>query len=222
MQIPSSTRILPGRSILRTLFASAMVLPMVGMLGFTATAASASTKASPSTSATSRSKAMSAFTSCLASHGVKLPAGRHGFSHGGFSQGTPPAGGFGGTTPGTPPAGGSGGGFGGGRFGGGFASGNSKTAKAFRACQSKLPKGGFLGGNGAPTFKPTAAQQAALTKFDQCMSTQGVKVATNSSFTVIRSLMTADPAAAKACQSDLSAVFARPGGPPAPGTTPST
>jgi hypothetical protein len=213
------------RPLARWLLAGATVLTTAGLFGATATAASAATKASPSASAKSRAKALSAFTSCLAKHGVKLPSHTHGSFGGGFTHGSAPAGGF------------TGGGFGGGGFGGGgrppggfgaggggFTSGNSKYAKAFRACQSKLPKGGFFGfgGHGVPNFQPTAAQQAALTKFDECMAAQGVKVATNSSISVIHSLMTADPTAARACESDLSGVFGRPRPAPTTGTTAST
>ncbi len=161
-------------------------------------------------------KALKSYETCLAKHGVKLPkrsgTGRFGGSGTppSFSGGTPPAGGFTGQRPS------------GGFFGGG-SGGNSKFAKAAKACRSKLPKGvgGFpFGGGRGGTFNPTPAQKAALTKFEQCMSAHGVQIASNATFQTIRSLMQADPTAARACQSDLSGVFGRPGG--TPGSPPTT
>jgi len=141
---------------------------------------------------------ISAFRTCLSQHGVILKARRVG----------PFPGGPGGGPVGTPPNGG---------FRGGFvANPNSKQAKAFAACRSKLPAGGFGGGFGAGgSFKPTAAQQQALTNFEQCMSTHGVKIASGATFQTIRSLMQADPTAANACRTDLQGVFGPPRGPSA-------
>jgi hypothetical protein len=149
---------------------------------------------SPKTSAPN----ISAFRTCLSQHGVTLNkrplGGFPGGSGGAGPVGTPPTGG--GRPPGT-------------GFAGGFAGGRgSKYAKAFAACRSKLPAGfagGFAGGSGQ--FKPTPAQQQALTNFEQCMSTHGVKIAAGSTFQTIRALMQADPSAANACRSDLQGVL---------------
>ena len=161
-------------------------------------AATATTRAAP--------PGATALRNCLAQHGVTLKARPFGGAPPGASGrgGPPPAGGLGG-----PPSG---------RSGGGQFPKNSKFAKAFAACRSKFPGAGFVGQR---PFKPTAAQQAALSTFEQCLATHGVKVAPNASFQTIRSLMQADPAAAKACQSDLKGVFGPPrgSGPGAPGGT---
>lgn len=178
--------------------------------------------AAKKSSAQSASKAIKAYTSCLAKHGVKLPK-RTGHRRPSGSGGFPAFGGGGtnssGSATGAPPSGGfPGGGF----FRSGTGGSNSKYAKAAAACKSKLPKGGFggFGGNGG-NFKPTATQQAALTKFEQCMSAHGVQIASNASFATITSLLSADPSAASACRSDLSGAFGRRGGAPT-GSPPSS
>lgn len=190
----------------------------LGLTAFSASSAFAAKKSS-SPSASSIQKALKAYQTCLAKHGVKLPkrSGARTGGPGGFGGFSPGSGGTGDTTPGGPPPGG---GFPGARQR--FAS-NSKFAKAAAACKSKLPKGfGQFGrGNGRP-FTPTPAQQAALTKFEQCMAAHGVKIASNASFQTIRSLIQADPSAANACRSDLNGVFGRPPGAPGGSTSTTT
>ncbi len=192
---------------LRSVVAALAGLALVGGLTV-AMAAGPAAAASSSGGASSSKPNISAFRTCLSQHGVTLKARPAGGFPGGGPGGAPPAGGS------TPTSGG---------FHGGFAGApNSKQAKAFAACRSKLPAGGFGGRFGGGQFQPTAAQQQALTAFEQCMSTHGVKIAAGSSFQTIRSLMQADPTAAKACQSDLQGAFGRPGGspnPPSSGTT---
>ncbi len=188
----------PVSVLLRLVAAALSGLVVVG--GLTLVLASGPAAAASSSSSSSSKSGFSAFRTCLSQHGVTLKARPSGSAQGGAfggSGGTPPTGG-------TPPAGG---------FRGGFAGGgNSKQAKAFAACRSKLPAGGFGGGPGGGTFKPTAAQQQALTNFEQCMSTHGVKIAAGSTFQTIRSLMQADPSAASACRSDLNGAFGPPRG----------
>jgi hypothetical protein len=129
--------------------------------------------ASASTSKSGASR--TAFTACLKQHGVTVPAGRGGF---GFRRnGT--------TTTGAPPAGGvpgGGGGFAGGAGGvagggGGFAGGNSKFAKAFQACRSKLGSSGFgrgrfAPGSGARRFTPHFSA-TALKSYVSCIRKNG-------------------------------------------------
>jgi len=182
-------------------------LLFVVALATTASAASSSGPAKPSSSG------FKAFQTCLSQHGVKQRSG--GFGGGGF--GGPPRPSSSNAT--GPPSGGG--------FSGGGSSANSKSAKAFAACRSKLPKGGHFGGGSAGgSFKPTAAQQQALTTYESCMAAHGVKISSTANFQTIRALAQADPSAAKACQSDLQSIF--PGGghgggnPPSPsGATPS-
>jgi hypothetical protein len=202
--------------IRRAVVVIATVLTSIFSVALLATPASA---ASSSTgSGTSKSgQGAKAFETCLAQHGVKF-SGVHRPGGSGSFPGAHPGGS--GSFPGGAGGGGS---FPGGRPGGAGAAGggktNSKSAKAFAACRSKLPAGGFAGGG---TFKPTAAQQQALTAFEQCMSTHGVKIASTATFQTIRSLEQADPAAAKACQSDLQGAFGPRGGAPGASSPPPT
>lgn len=188
-----------------------------------ASKSSSKSKSSGAKSSSTVRKAMAKFQKCLSSHGVKLPSFAGGGQHFHHSATSSSGGtfGHGGTFPhaGTAvPAGGGPGPQGGGGFGG-FGGSTSKTSKAFSACKGDLPKGaGFgFGGPGGQhgTFKPTPTQQAALTKFDQCMTSHGVKIASNSTFETIRKLEQADPAAkaaAQTCSSDLQGVFGPHGG----------
>jgi hypothetical protein len=172
-----------------------------GVIG--ASAASAASQSSPPSRA-SIQKAFKAYETCLAKHGVKLPKRtfRRPSSTGGSTSNPPPTSGTG-----APPAG---------RFPGfRIQSSTPKVKKALNACKGKLPKNlGPFGRNGGRPVAPTPAQQAALTKFEQCMAAHGVKIASNASFQTIRSLMQADPSAANACRSDLNGAFGRPPGRP--------
>jgi hypothetical protein len=112
--------------------------------------------------------ARAAYTSCLKSHGVSLDGGKGGFgskARKGFKGGKP-SGGFPGSGSGAP-SGGIAGGSGApksasGGFPGGAGFGNSKFAKAMKACESKLPAsergklgaGGFGGKRPSGRFKP--------------------------------------------------------------------
>lgn len=140
-------------------------------------------------------KSIAAFQKCLSKHGVKLPThstGGHGF---------PPSGGAAGGT------------FPHGSFAGGTA--NSASSKAFAACAKLAPSGfgGHFAGGPGGSFKPSAAEQQALTTYEQCMAGHGVSIAAGSTFQTIQSLIKEDPSAAtanKACASDLKAGFSRP------------
>ena len=142
------------------------------------TNASATTTKSGSGGSTSRT----AFTACLKQHGVTLPARRSG---GGFGTGT--------GTNAAPPTGTTshrrlpgGGFFGGGAAGGGFAGRNSKFAKAFKACGSKLgsagagyfgrgrfPGGGGFAGGGSPRAGRAHFATTALKAFVTCVRKNG-------------------------------------------------
>ncbi len=130
--------------------AVAMLVAVTAALGVAACGSSNNTsKKTTSTNAsatTTTGASRAAFTACLKQHGVTLPKGRTGgFGPGGFGSGT--------GTNAAPPTGTTshrrfpgGGFFGGGAAGRGFAGGNSKFAKALRACGSKLGSGaGFFG-----------------------------------------------------------------------------
>lgn len=128
--------------ILTALIASAAIAACGGSSNSGKTTTS---KNAASTSTSKSGASRTAFTACLKQHGVTVPAGRGGFGFRGN-----------GTTPGgAPPTGAGGGGFAGGGFaggggGGGFAGGNSKFAKAFQACRSKLGSSGFARGRSTP------------------------------------------------------------------------
>jgi hypothetical protein len=99
-----------------------------------------------------------AFNTCLAQHGVKLP-------------GRPPGGGGGGGGNGQPPAGGPGGG-----GGGGFANLTAAQRAAFTACRSKLPAGGRPGGG-------NRANNPAFAKYNTCLKQHGVTLGGSNSQT---------------------------------------
>ena len=143
--------------------------------------------AASTTTTTPRTKALNAYRSCMKKHGVTLPTfnrppGGFGAGGGGGAGGSA-TGGSGGLTP--PSTGGSGsagsnssGGTGnGGRGFGNFVPRNlpkgvtlKKYQAAQKACQSKLPKGGFgFGARNTPQF------QAYLS----CLRDHGVTVPTN-------------------------------------------
>ena len=196
----------------------------LALLFMAVTFASGPAGAATTKSSSASSRSLSAYRSCLAKHGVKLPTTAFtrgsgaSFPHSGsFPGGSfPHSGSFpGGSFPhsGSFPGGGS---FPGSRF-----ATNSKTAKAFADCASKAPKGfrpfGGAGGSGTPT----AAQTAALKNYDVCMADHGVQIAATATYQTIRSLIASDPAAATAntsCQSDLQGAF----GPPARSSTSTT
>jgi hypothetical protein len=209
-----------GTSLLAVGLVGVLGLATVALAGTPAGAASkkSTTKATTKTTTKSSKTAKTseaAFEKCLSQHGVKLPSRPRTSGSGG--GGFPGGGGFGGE---------GGGGFGGGAPGGGGFGGaspatNSKFAKAFSACRSKLPAGGAFRRPAGGTFTPTPAQQQALTTYESCMNTHGVQIASNATFQTIRSLIASDPtaaAASKDCASDLQGVFR----PPDPPTTTST
>ncbi len=176
--------------------AAVMLVSLAAGLGVAACGSSSNTASSKNASSTSSSKSAStgraAFEACLKQHGVTLPSGRAG---GGFAGGTrtgttgnftPPTGTTGHFTPRTgtsgnftPPNGGAPG-AGGARF---FGAGNSKSAKAFKACASKLGKSGFAGGFGRGRYRggtpPTGAtgtthfSDATLKSFVACVRRNG-------------------------------------------------
>src|SRR5579875_2503407 len=132
--------------LITTLLASIAIAACGGSSGSSNTTTSQNA-ASTSTAQGRGSATRTALVSCLKQHGVNLPAGRGGFGFRGPR-----------TTP-SAAAGGPGGRAGGYPGGGGFAAGNSKFAKAIRACRSKLPAssfgpGRFGGGTGTHRFTP--------------------------------------------------------------------
>ena len=184
--------------------------------GLTAVALAALAMATPAfaastTTTTPRSKALSAYRSCMKAHGVNLPArtrpagGGSGATFGGSGAAGGSGGGGAGGNPGDNP-GGSGGG--GGRSGGGFVPRNlpkgvslKKYQAAQKACASKLPAGGFgFGARNTPQF------QAYLS----CLRDHGVKVPANGS---LRSLNRNDPAFQAANQTCGVLLPSRPGAP---------
>jgi hypothetical protein len=148
-------------------------------IALTALAMATPAFAASTTTTTPRSKALSAYRSCMKAHGVNLPNRRPpGGGSGGTFGGGGAAGGNGGNGgSGAGDGGGGGGGFGGGRSGGGFVPRNlpkgvslKKYQAAQKACASKLPAGGFgFGGRNTPQF------QAYLS----CLRDHGVKVPAN-------------------------------------------
>ena len=143
---------------------------------------SASSKNTAATTTTGKGSGRSAFIACLRQHGVTLPRGRGRFGarSGTSTTGPPPAaapgGGFNGTPPaGAPPTGGGGEFFGRGNPRG-FLAGNSKLAKAFRACGSKLGAGRFgpgrFGGPGGAHARP-GFSAAALKSYVACVRRNG-------------------------------------------------
>jgi hypothetical protein len=194
------------------------------------------TTTNSSTSATG-SAARSAFTTCLKQHGVTAGSGfRGGF--GGRRNGTGtgtipkitangttttggsagPGGGFPGGGSGAP-NGAPGGGLPGG--GAGFAGGNSKFAKAFQACRSKLGSSGFgagrfRGGPGTGNARPRFST-TALKSYVSCIRKNGYaampepKASTSGSFFPASVEKNAKfQAANKKCESILLKAFRRP------------
>lgn len=161
---PSSSGAAPrrrGRSLPSIAGAGAIatLALVVGLFGGGMSAASA---------ATSPANALKAYQKCLASHGVKsLPRGAGGFG-GGFRRGN------GGGRGGQPPSGSAASGSGAQRSAPKLT---SKQKKAMKACQSKLPTGGFRGGNGA-----NGPGGAAFTAYLTCLTQHGVTVPTNGGF----------------------------------------
>lgn len=201
--------------------------------------------AATSTSTSGASASRTAFTACLKQHGVSLPSGRGRFGFRGTS--TTPSGtstnGITITTPGGAGSGGAppngaggfpGGGGGAGPNGAGFAGGNSKFAKAFQACRSKLPAGSFGqghfgqgrfgGGTGTRRFTPHFST-AILKSYVACIRKNGYasmpepKASSNGSFfpASVRSNAQFKTANAK-CQSILFRAF-RGTAPGPPNTT---
>jgi|SRR5579863_6573082 len=175
-----------------------------GNSGGSSKAASSKNAASTTATKSGASARRTAFTTCLKQHGVTLPNRAGG---GFFRRGTSTTGGTsttaggtstngihltqpsgsgseGGVPDGGPPSGQGGAagpiGAGGGRGfpGGGFARGNSKFAKAFQACRSKLPAGSFgpgrfgQGGTGTRHFAPRFST-AALKSYVACVRKNG-------------------------------------------------
>jgi hypothetical protein len=202
-------------------------------------ASATTTNASTSTTASART----AFTTCLKQHGVTAGNGLRG-GFGGRRNGTgtgtipkitangtsttqggagAPGAGFPGAGSGAPSGAANGdGGFPGGG-GAGFAGGNSKFAKAFQACRSKLGsaglgagrfQGGPGGGNARPHFSTTA-----LKSYVSCIRKNGYaampepKASSGGSFFPASVEKNAKfQAANKKCQSILLKAFRRPAG----------
>jgi len=187
-----------ARSALRHPIRPVVILGMIGAsLALSACGSGSATNTTTTVPSTSGSSSgTTAFTTCLAQHGVKLPSGA-GFSSppSGASSGAPPAGASG------PPAGASGPPAG----AGGFAS-NPKFRTALQAC-AKYQTGGAGG------FKRPSS--TAFAAYRNCMKLHGVTLATGSSATTQSTLNTSSAsykAAASACKSLL----------PAGGTSPTT
>jgi hypothetical protein len=171
-----------GAAVMLVSLAAALAVAACGSSSNSAT----STNASSTTSSKSASSARTAFEACLKQHGVTIPKrGSNGFpggAAGGAAGGTPPTGTTGNFTP---PNGGSGYGTppGGGAPGGGFAAaGNSKFAKAMKACRSKLGKsaGGFGAAGGSRRGTPPSGSagrahfsDATLKSFVVCVRKNG-------------------------------------------------
>jgi hypothetical protein len=137
--------------------------------------------------------AFTAYTACLAQHGVTVPS----FSAGARPSGTfsRPPGGFS-RAPGAsrPPGASRGPGGGGGGFGG-FGSPNPSTSAARAACASLLPAGAVAGNR---TISATT-----FAAFKSCMSDNGVTITSTNPQTAMQGLDRADAktaAALKVCQ----------------------
>jgi hypothetical protein len=134
--------------------------------------------------------AFTAYTACLAQHGVTVPS----FSAGARPSGTfsRPPGGFS-RSPGA--SRGPGGGGGGGGFGG-LGSPDPSTSAARAACASLLPAGAF--GPGTRTISATT-----FAAFKSCMSDNGVTITSTNPQTAVQGLNRSDAktaAALKVCQ----------------------
>jgi hypothetical protein len=132
--------------------------------------------------------AFTAYTACLAQHGVTVPSfSARARPSGSFSR---PAGGFS-----RPPGASRGPGGGGGGFGG-FGSPNPSTSAARAACASLLPAGAF--GPGTRTISATT-----FAAFKSCMSDNGVTITSTNPQTAMQGLNRSDAktaAALKVCQ----------------------
>jgi len=131
--------------------------------------------------------AFTAYTACLAQHGVTVPS----FSAGARPSGTfsRPPGGFS-RSPGASRGPGGGGGF------GGFGSPDPSTSAARAACASLLPAGAF--GPGTRTISATT-----FAAFKSCMSDNGVTITSTNPQTAMQGLNRSDAktaAALKICQ----------------------
>lgn len=167
---------------------------------------------------------------CLKKHGVTLPnrpAGGYGSGH--YGGGAP-----GGGTPGTgtthtftrPPGGFRGGGAGG-PGGGGFAGGNSKFAKAFKACGANFGsggfagRGGFRGGAGGGSGQTPHISSTVLKQFVSCIRKNGypqmpeASTSKNTNGGLFPKSIESNPKfqkASKSCESVLQSAFRRPPG----------
>ncbi|MFL5964875.1 MAG: hypothetical protein ACJ757_18545 [Gaiellaceae bacterium] len=142
-----------GRSPLRIAGAAAIAALAVvaaGCGGSSSPSASSGTTTTTTTGSGASTADRTAFNTCLAQHGVKLP--------------NRPAGGGNGQ----PPAGGPGGG-----GGGGLANLTAAQRQAFTACRSKLPGGGFPG-RGAGGGGGANASNPAFAKYTACLKQHGV------------------------------------------------
>jgi hypothetical protein len=142
-----------GRNALRVTGAAAVAAVAIVAAGCGSNgspSASSATTTTTTTGAGANTADRTAFNTCLAQHGVKLPAR--------------PAGGGNGQ----PPAGGPGGG-----GGGGLANLTAAQRQAFTACRSKLPAGGRLGGGAG---RPGGGNQSnpAFAKYTACLKQHGV------------------------------------------------
>ena len=203
------------RKLLVPILGVSAALALAGCGGGSSNAGASGTTTT-TTTAGGRGFQNAAFTACLKSHGITLPAGGFGGRRGG-------SGGFGGrgARGGSGPAGGSG--RRGGRFfgGGGFSIPGVSAQKmqaALSACRSTLPNGGRFGGSGFAGGPNASQLRAYLT----CLGNNGVTVPTTTTaaggngfgggFGVLRAVRN-DPhfaAASKKCQ----ALAPTRGGPP--------
>jgi hypothetical protein len=143
---------------------SALAIVAAGCGGSSSPSAASATTTTTTTTTTGSGASTAnrtAFNTCLAQHGVKLPAR--------------PAGGGGGGGNGQPPAGGPGGG------GGGLANLSAAQRQAFTACRSKLPGGGFAG-RGAGGAGGNASNPA-FAKYTACLKSHGVTLGASNSQT---------------------------------------
>lgn len=146
---------------------SALAIVAAGCGGSSSPSASSTTTTTTTTGSGANTANRTAFNTCLAQHGVKLPPR--------------PAGGGNGQ----PPAGGPGGG------GGGLANLSAAQRQAFTACRSKLPGGGFpgrgAGGAGGNASNP------AFAKYTACLKSHGVTLGASNSRTAFAKASVACP-----------------------------
>ncbi len=149
--IPNGTGMKPVRTLLTLALPAVLCVLAVAGCGSSKNAASTITTTTQAATGTtpSGSANVSAYQSCLQSHGVSFPQGA---PSGGTNGGSPPAGGIGGGAPGS-----------------GRPSISAAQRKAFQACASLQPSGGGFGGGGAANSNsPTFA------KFQSCLKQHGV------------------------------------------------